>query len=328
MAAGKNFRIWQLLDDRPGNQSQCLGVADALGLKCEIRDIEYTATSALPNFVMGKTFGGLTASSRINLVEPWPDILISAGRRCSVVARHIKDLNHGKTFLVQIMYPGHTGVEDFDLVCIPHHDSIPSGSNIFHITGAPHRVTEDRLSVARNDWKDLLMRLPKPRIALIVGGSTKRRVFTEQMAKELGAAASKMAIDAQGSLMVTTSRRSSDNIQSLLAEIKAPAEIFKWGDVGENPYLGFLSMADGVIVTGDSISMCSEAVATSGPVWIYAPKKMTIHKYGLFHKKLVEDGYARFLDIQTATFEHWQHPPLNAANHIAEEIKKRLKINK
>jgi mitochondrial fission protein ELM1 len=326
-AKGK-LTIWQLIDDRAGNQSQCLGVGDALGLKCEVRDLEYTAAAALPNFVMGKTFGGLTASSRINLVEPWPDLIIAAGRRCSPVARHIKDMNKGNTFLVQIMYPGDTGIDEFDLVCTPRHDAIQDGPNIFQITGAPHRVTLDRLETARQDWLGRLMHLPAPRIALIVGGSTKRRTFTEQMARELGAAASKMAMDAGGSLMVTTSRRSNDSADALISEIKAPTEIFKWKDEGENPYLGFLAMAEGVIVTGDSVSMCSEAAATSGPVWIYAPKKLTIHKHGILHQQLIEDGYAKDFDVKGGvSFEEWRHPSLNAAIQISTEIKKRMKIN-
>jgi uncharacterized protein len=322
-----NLAIWNLIDDRAGNQSQCLGVGEALGLKYEIRDLEYTAAAALPNFVMGKSFGGLTPSSRVNLVEPWPDLIIAAGRRCSPVARHIKEMNGGNTFLVQIMYPGDAGIDEFDLVCTPRHDAIQDGDNVFQIIGAPHRVTQDRLATARQEWRERLIYLPAPRIALIVGGSTKRRTFTQQMASELGAAASKMAIDVGGSLMVTTSRRSNDSVEALINEIKAPAEIFKWGDEGENPYLGFLAMAEGVIVTGDSVSMCSEAAATSGPVWIYAPKKLTTHKHGMLHQQLVEDGYAKYLDAIGGTcFEQWQHPPLNAATQISAEIKKRLKI--
>lgn len=320
--------IWLLIDDRAGNQSQCLGVGEALGLRYEIRDLEYTAAAALPNFVMGKTFGGLTASSRVNLVEPWPDLIIAAGRRCSPVARHIKDKNDGNTFLVQIMYPGDTGMDEFDLVCTPRHDAIPNGPKILQITGAPHRVTPERLKTAREDWQDRLGHLPGPRIALIVGGSTKRRKFTDQMARELGAAANAMAQQAGGSLMVTTSRRSDDTADALIEQLDVPKHVFKWGDEGENPYLGYLAMADGVIVTGDSVSMCSEAAATPGPLWIYAPKKLTIHKHGSLHKQLYDGGYAKPFDPAGAlTFETWQHPPLNAAFDIAAEIKKRLGLS-
>ena len=39
--------MWLLIDDRAGNRSQCLGVAEALGLKFEARGLEYTAAGAL-----------------------------------------------------------------------------------------------------------------------------------------------------------------------------------------------------------------------------------------------------------------------------------------
>ncbi len=317
--------VWLLMDDRAGNRSQCLGVAEVLGLRYEIHDLDYTAAAALPNFVMGKTFSGLSASSRINMVPPWPDIIIAAGRRASPVARHIKDLNGGQTFLVQIMYPGETGLDEFDLVCTPRHDSIPDGSNILQIDGAPHRVTETRLGHAAEEWRGRLEHLPTPRIALIVGGSTKRKTFTADMARELGRAANTLARTAGGSLMVTTSRRSDDTAELLIAEIDVAKDVFKWGDEGENPYLGYLALADGIVVTGDSVSMCSEACATPGPVWIYAPKKLTVHKHGLLHKHLYATGCARPLDVgDGAAFETWSHPSLNAANDIAAEIRKRL----
>ena len=160
---------------------------------------------------------------------------------------------------------------------------------------------------------------------MIVGGSTKRRKFTEAMAVELGRAANDMAKQAGGSLMITTSRRSNDTADALIAEIDVPAEIFKWGDEGENPYLGFLGMADGVIVTGDSVSMCCEAAATPGPVWIYAPRKLTSHKHGQLHKGIFASGAARLFDATTPpSFETWSHAPLNAADDIAAEIRKRL----
>ncbi len=317
--------VWLLIDDRAGNRSQCLGLAEALGLRYEIRDLDYTAAAALPNFVMGKTFGGLTASSRINLVEPWPDIIVAAGRRCAPVARHIKDKNNGRTFLVQIMYPGETGLDEFDLVCTPRHDQVPDGANIFQIDGAPHRVTDTRLGHAAEDWRGKLGHLPEPRIALIVGGSTKRKPFTEDMARELGCAANTLARNVGGSLMVTTSRRSGEVADILIEQIDVAKDVFKWGDEGDNPYLGYLGLADGVIVTGDSISMCSEAAATPGPVWIYAPKKLTSHKHAQFHKHLYATDIARPLDVSGgAVFENWSHPSLNAANDIAAEIRRRL----
>ena len=101
--------VWLLIDDRAGNRSQCLGVAEALGLKFEVRDLEYTAAAALPHVFLGASFFGLSAKSRAELAPPWPDLVIAAGRRTAPVARRIKRLNGGATYLVQIMDPGPWG---------------------------------------------------------------------------------------------------------------------------------------------------------------------------------------------------------------------------
>ncbi|MBC8158418.1 MAG: mitochondrial fission ELM1 family protein, partial [Alphaproteobacteria bacterium] len=259
----------------------------------------------------------------INLLPPWPDLVIAAGRRPAPVARKIKKGRGGVTRLVQIMYPGHTGADEFDLIAVPRHDGIAPATNVFEITGAPHRVNGNKLAEAAQEWKARFAELPKPRIALIVGGSSRRRTFTNEMATELGRKAAKMAADSGGSLLVTTSRRTGEAEADLLAEINEPSFVFRWGDEGENPYFGMLALADSVIVTGDSVSMVSEACATPAPVYIFGPKELTPRKHARLHRVLFEQGFARPLGD---TFAEWIHDPLNAAGDIAEEIRRRFGI--
>lgn len=321
MADKDDLLIWALLDDRAGNKSQCLGVAEALGRRFEIRSLEYTPVAALPNFIIGASFCGLSARSRLKLTPPWPDLVIAAGRRTAPVARNIRRLNGAKTFLAQIMYPGGGGADEFDLIAAPDHDNLPPRSNLMTIIGAPHRVTRAALDKAGGEWKARFQALPRPWIALIVGGSTRRRTFTDAMAQELGRAACAMATGAGGSLLVSTSRRSGETTDALLKEITCPRHVYRWGDAGDNPYLGYLGDADAVIVTGDSVSMCTEACAASAPVYIYAPPALITGKHARLHQALFTGGYARPLgDIP----ENRTHPPLNPAYEVAAEINKRL----
>ena len=313
--------VWLLIDDRAGNRSQCLGVAEALGLKFEVRGLEYTAAGALPQFILGASFFGLSAKSRAELAPPWPDLVIAAGRRTAPVARRIKRLNGGATYLVQIMDPGSTGIGEFDLVAAPRHDTITERPNVMRITGAPHRITPARLAAAAAEWRGRFADLPRPWIALIVGGSTRRRTFTDAMARDLGRAASAMAADAGGALLVTTSRRTGAAAQALLGEIAVPKRVYRWGDEGENPYYGYLAVADAVIVTGDSVSMCSEACATTGPVYIYAPEALSTAKHARLHSELFEKGYARPL---AGRLETWTHAPLNPAEDVARAVRGRM----
>ena len=313
--------VWLLIDDRAGNRSQCLGVAEALGLEFRVRAIEYTALGGLPNGLLGASFAALTAPSRAGLAPPWPDLIIAAGRRTAPVARAIKRRNRGATFLAQIMDPGNAGAADFDLIAQPTHDGGRLRPNGVPITGAPHPVTKARLAVAADEWRGRFEPLARPWIALIVGGATRRRLFTDEAARRLGQLASAMALGAGGSLLVSTSRRTGAAEEPLLAAIDAPRRVHRWGEAGDNPYIGFLALADAVVVTGDSVSMCCEACAVPVPVYIYAPAGATQAKHARLHAELFEKGYARPM---TERLEAWSHPPLNAAQDVAHEIAARL----
>lgn len=316
-------KIWLLLDDRSGNRSQCFGVADALGLPYVEQELIYSWLGKLPNRLLGASFLGISRESRLKLTPPWPDLIIAAGRRTAPVARRIKRLSSGKSRLVQIMWPGEQGSAEFDLIAVPEHDNISSKVNKINILGSPHKVTGEKLRLLHREWQPSLQGLPSPRIAVIVGGSTKNRTFTASMAKELGTQVSEMASRAGGSLLVTTSRRTGQVAGDLLNAVSAPAKIYCWGDGGDNPYPAFLACADAIVVTGESMSMCSEACSGEGPVYIYAPDDLITAKHKRLHDALYQRGYARPFD---GIYIQWNHPPLNSSQDIAAAIRARLGI--
>ena len=76
-----------------------------------------------------------------------------------------------------------------------------------------------------------------------------------------------------GSVLATASRRTgaaaTDSLCRRAGRRAAPA--VPLGRCRANPYAGFLAWADAVVVTGDSVSMLSEALATAVPVFIADP---------------------------------------------------------
>ncbi|CAA7611474.1 putative nucleoside-diphosphate-sugar epimerase [Magnetospirillum sp. LM-5] len=313
--------IWVLTDDRAGNVGQCLGVAEALGLPFEVKDIRYGRLGGLPNLLRGASLTGITASSAAALVAPWPRVVIAAGRRTAPVARWIK--RRSGAMLVQIMDPGPGGRAEFDIIAVPGHDECRlTGGYVLPITGAPHRVTPAKLAQAAEMWAPRFAHLPRPWVAVIVGGATRRRPFTPAMAAELGRRAGDLA--GGGSLLVTTSRRTgAESEQALLAAIPQPSFIHRWGAAGDNPYFGFLALADALVVTGDSVSMACEACASPAPVYLFAPDGWVVAKHARLHAQLYALGLARPLNAGTR-LERWSHPPLNAAADIAAAIRARL----
>lgn len=312
--------VWVLCDDRAGNVSQCLGVAEALGLPFVEKKITYNVLGGLPNFLLGATTFGITADSKGALVAPWPDLVIAAGRRTAPVARYIKHQSGGKARLIQIMDPGVSGAEEFDLICIPAHDAKEDRRpNEMTIFGAPHRVTAPRLAEAEDVWRERFENLPKPRIGLIVGGATKNKSFTSDMGRELGRQVNEMAEAEGGSVLVTTSRRTGEAASAILNEINVPSFQYRWGDKGDNPYFGLLACSDVLVVTGDSVSMCSECCATGKPVYIYAPEGMVSAKHKRMGESLVNGGYAVMFDGQV---HNQQRQILSVVHDIVEKIEK------
>jgi hypothetical protein len=315
--------IWVLADDRAGNVAQSLGVAEAVGRPFVTKTLAYTPLAKLHSLFQGASPMGLTAESRMALAPPWPDLVIAAGRRTAPVARWIKRKAAKRVAIVQLMNPGRAGAGEFDLIVVPHHDCVApdhTPANVLRITGAPHRMTAARLQAARAQWQGRLAHLPRPFIAVLVGGATHSRPFPAARARGLGVTAAHMAKAAGGTVLLATSRRTgADAEQALLEAIPEPRAAFLWSQGGDNPYAGFLALADAVVVTGDSVSMCSEACAADGPVYIFAPEGMASVKHQRLHRALYERGLARPLVPGTA-FEIWRHPPLNAANEVAGAI--------
>jgi hypothetical protein len=326
--------IWVLADQRQGTANQCLGVADAIGGHYEIKTIRHSALSGLPNLFLGGSLAGLQGALRDHIRPPWPDLVISGGRRCAPIARYIKRQSGlagpCPSFLAHIMHPGPgAGAAGFDLIAVPRHDRAGMAGNLFPVTGAPHRVNGDALAAARKEWQERFDGFARPLVGLLLGGATRRKPFTKSVAADLGARVGKLTSAAGGSLVITTSPRTgeaADHVAAAAAGAGAkPQLVHQWSRHGDNPYLGILALADILVVTGDSVSMCTEASATAKPVYIYAPSGFVVPKHARFQADLFAKGYARPL---SDNFETWEHPPLNPSEEIAAEIRRRMAANK
>jgi mitochondrial fission protein ELM1 len=160
----------------------------------------------------------------------------------------------------------------FDLVVTTPQYRLPERPNVLHNTTPLQRVSEARLDAARALWMSKFEKLPRPRIAVMVGGDAGPYVLDREAAALLGRAASALAAGQGGSLLVTTSARTPGHaVEALEAELKGPAELFRWAPdrTADNPYLGYLALADAFVVTAESMSMLTEACSTGKPVYMF-----------------------------------------------------------
>jgi mitochondrial fission protein ELM1 len=267
--------VWLLTSYRAGDNAQVLGLAEALGWRFEIKKLRFRKTEFITNRLLGSTLAGVIGKGSRTLTPPWPDLVISAGRRNEPVARWIQaQARRGapaqRTRLVHLGRPW-ADPRHFDLIITTPQYRVPARANVLTIGAPLHRVTRPRLAEAAAKWATKLPALPRPWIAILVGGSSPPYVFDAAMARELARQANDLARRRGASLLVTTSPRTRPEAAAALRDAVArPAFLHDWTpDPEANPFLGLLALADEFVVTGESMSMAAEACSTGKPVHLF-----------------------------------------------------------
>lgn len=255
---------------KTGDNAQVLALAEALGWPFEVKHFVYQSSELLSNLLLGATLAGIVNSKSSPLKPPWPDLIITAGRRNEPVARWIRRQSRGRLRIVHIGRPW-ARLEHFDLIITTPQYRLPERPNVLHNHTTLHRVTEARLAEAAAAWGPRFAHLPRPFIGVLVGGHSGPYTLDALTAARLATQASTLAMAQGGSLLVTTSARTPpEATDALIAAITTPAYVFRWtANAEDNPYYAYLALAERFIVTGESISMLTEACATQKPLYIF-----------------------------------------------------------
>ena len=290
--------IWILIDDRMGSVGQAKGIVQFLNrdnLEIIEKKIVYNKWARIPNFLKINKLWGVNKVVSDNLFAPYPDAVMSISRRTAPIARHIKKQTKGKCKIIQLMKLENWEAKAFDLLVVPKHDETKIDlPQVEYITGCTHRITQETLAEANEKWRKEFEKLPKPLTAVIVGGGIKGKPFSLENASLFGDAVKNIWKKNGGSLLITTSRRTGKEAENIIMKAleNIPSYAFLWGDKRENPYMGFMACADRIIVTGDSVSMCSESCGTQKPVLIFRGRNWLKSKHLKFCQTFFDAGYA------------------------------------
>ena len=263
--------VWALEAFRAGDNTQVLALAEAL--PCPVRRIKpkYRRFEALINWPhLGGHLLGWKAESAAELKQPWPDLVITAGRRNEAAARWIQEQSGGKTKIVHLGRPwGQLDVSD--LIISPPQYRLPERENLLEIEAPLHRVTAERLARESEIWKDKIKEHDRPYIAVLIGGDSGSYILDRSAGERLADELNSLATAENATLLITTSRRTrADAVEGLRSRLQSPYVLYEWKeDAAANPYFGFLGLADSIVVTGDSVSMITEACATGKPVYLF-----------------------------------------------------------
>lgn len=305
------MHTWILTDGAAGNEIQAMAAAQALGasaprvwrLRARL-PWQWLAPQWAPVLGPWNWLPALTA-------DALPDLAIGAGRIGAAALLTIKRL-HPATRTLQILAP-RVAVDRYDAVLVPRHDGL-RGANVVVIDGSVHAIDESWLARER-------AAAPAPPAAprnLVLIGGPRRGVhfdascwaLLEQRLVDWHAAEG-------GSALIVGSRRTPLAWRSALERIRADwlRHWYSSAD-GANPYRSALAWADRIVVTGDSVNMLSEAMATGRPVHALMHGRAD-GKLDRFHAEMRSAG--RLLSmVDDAQFT--PYPPLRELARVAPEL--------
>jgi mitochondrial fission protein ELM1 len=323
----KTLSIRVVTDGRAGIENQALGLAEAVArltpAVIEVRRVGWRPVfDWLPADLKSPAMLDPTSDPPFRTgEEPWPDLWIAAGRASLPLSLMARRRSGGRTFVVQVQDP-RLNPARFDLVVAPAHDGL-SGSNVVSITGSPHRITPERLAKAAPAFAAQIEPLPRPRVAVLVGGRSRAFDLTPEHAAALANSIA-TAVEAEGgSLMLTYSRRTPEAAKAAMTNRLAALPGLIWNGEGPNPLFAMLHFADHILVTEDSANMAAEAASTGKPVHVLPMVALKPPgKFARLQADLTARGAARPFDGRLDT---WRYEPLAETEQAAQAVLRAMK---
>ncbi len=244
--------IWILSRGRKGDLDQMVALARAVGWPHEVKPLRF-AGPEIPFLSRLLLKNGADV-----LRPPWPDLVLCAEASPSVIARQIQHLSGGRTRAVCIGRPAGTAA-GFDLVITTAQYRIPPAPNVVELSMPLAAEAEAPPASPPSGGP----------IAVIVGGPAFPDRLDAGAAAALAADALAYAARRGAVLAFHTSPRTPPQVNAALARAIAPPHQLQVFGEGPNRYRILLAEASEIVVTSDSVSMVSDALAACKPVSIY-----------------------------------------------------------
>lgn len=262
-------RVWLILGDKRGDNRQAEVLAEALGWDYTLKHIAMRAPYDVAKPLVRPSLHHVDMARSDDLEPPWPDLIVTIGRRPAMVALWVREQSGGQSKIVLVGKPSGR-LQWYDLVVSSAEIVIAPYPQVARITLPLMRLDDASVAEAGELWEARLASLPRPLVAVLVGGPTLPFAYGRTMVERLLGACRHVIENQGGTAFVTTSRRTpSSVVEALRAELPDGAKLFAWTpDATDNPYHGLLALADSFVVTADSISMAVEVVQLQRPLAI------------------------------------------------------------
>ena len=313
-----NKLAWCLTDGSAGMISQVRGLAEALDVSYELKEVKLNfpwnklPVNLLP--LSNKMFKNL---GEFSLDGKAPDILISCGKRSIYASLFIKKKSDSPIFSIHIQNPK-INTNNFDVVVVPSHDKI-YGQNVITTDLAINHITPKLLVKHAEEMKDSFGSIQKPICTVFIGGKSRNYKFDQSNVIELAKTLDKVMNNNNVQMFIVFSRRTDEFIKDYLKKKYSKQNIVWEGK--ENPYLALMHYSKYLICTSDSVSIISESVSAKKPVFIYKlPTSKRNNRIESFISTLVKKNYVRILSDR---LEDYSNSYENETTEVAKTINER-----
>lgn len=290
-------KICVLSDQKAGHVKQSLALAAMIGdlgydIQVQVVGVDFRgAWARFFQMVAGRLAGAkgawlalsvcLTRGAREALLKEHFDVVISAGSSLAPVNLALRYENNARSFV--LMKPGVLRLKSFDGVFIPAHDRPGVRKNVVETIGALCHVTPETMKA---DFEKLAARYPRlreevagrvPRLGVLIGGNAKNYTLGPESVAFLSGQIKKFLDETSGRVFMTTSRRTPPEAVDVLRETfgrdaRCPLLVIASEENPEGAVGGIFHLSDVLIVSGESISMVSEAMASGKSVIAFEPR--------------------------------------------------------
>lgn len=260
-------RTWLVLGDKPGDNRQVEIIAERLPWPAERRTVIPKAEWTFAKPRVRPTLEIFAVEKSDPLAPPWPDLILTIGRRPSSAALWIREQNRGRTRIVLIGKPSGSMLP-YDLIIASGEQFLPPMPSVMAIGLPLMRVEPARIAAEQAVWAERFAGLPRPWVAVLLGGPTGPFRFDDRLVGRILALVGDIIQGQQGTAFVITSRRTPATVVERLRDsLSQRAPLFAWGDkAAGNPYAALLGVVDAALVTADSISMQTEVARQGLPL--------------------------------------------------------------
>lgn len=283
--------VWVLDEGHPGHLNQSLGLLESMQRQRSLQARTVKTELALPGLLrkplrayLGRNGGpalGLLQRCyrRLALPQTPPQLLISSGGGSIPLALGLRRHFGCRHVFLGEVHPYPPAL--FDILLTPTDQ--PGAACTIPTELLVNRVSPAACAAQGQSLRERLDLVPGQFVAtMLVGGRSRSDQFDEQDWRQVATGMNALSAELGWKWLLTTSRRTGAAAEKALRDTldaDALADVVWWSSAPRKLMLAYLGAADAVFVSGDSLTMISEAVSSGRPVLVLRPRRLRPSRY-------------------------------------------------